>query len=490
MISKPKYQALLLIVILLLDMSCKDKQKPIVENTEKQTVVIKDTKPNIVLFFVDDLGWNNFGYRNPEIFKTPHIDALAKQSMDFEQAYVASPTCSPSRATLVTGQHPAKLKMVRHISDRNSKSATMIMDDNGRASHHMWNNDPAKFPSKNWLDLEHTTYAEALKKLGYYNLFAGKWHLGQKEFHPVKQGFDKQIGTTDHGHPSSYYPDFFNDEPVFEDAKSKNEYLTDRLTDEVVDFISTYSKEQPFMLSMWYYNVHSPNIGRKDLLPNFENNPNLKGKVVKKNKDLLVEYAAQVMAVDESIGQVRKALEVKGLDKNTIIIFTSDQGSLYEWAPYRGGKRVFTLGEGGARVPFLMSWPGVIPTGSTNQSVIQTTDVFPTLVDIAGGNPDEYQDLDGVSLLSTIKNNETLQRGKPIFGYRAYQDLYASVREGDWKLLAYRTGKTELYNVVEDRIESKNLVDIHPKKVEDLVNKLKKWEVEMGVEAYSGYTEK
>ena len=434
-------------------------------------------KPNIVLFFVDDLGWNSLNYRNPSLFETPNINRLARDGLDFQQCYVASPTCSPSRSTLVTGKHPARLKMVRHVND-NPKRAKLIYDDQGRNSHHLLTTDPAQFPSKQWVDLEHVTYAEALKELGYYNLFLGKWHIGSKAFHPIHQGFDHQIGTTDHGAPSSYYPDYFKGNDVFEEETDR--YLTDKLTDELVEFIEDWDSEQPFMASLWFYNVHTPNQGRKDLLPLFKERAGLQdGK--------RVDYAAQVMAMDESVGRVRAALSAKGIDDNTVILFTSDQGSLYEWEPYRGGKRIDQLFEGGARVPFIVSWPGVTKGGTQNDSVVQTTDIFPTLVEIAGGSPVDYDDLDGVSLLSTIKENSMLNRGEPIYGYRAYEDLYISVREGNWKLLGYRSGKLELYNVVKDRSEQNNLAEKQPKRVQRMLKQLKAFEVEMGVEQYSGF---
>jgi len=444
------------------------------------SVALAGDKPNVILFFVDDLGWNSLGYRSPDLFETPNIDRLASDSVDFQQAYVASPTCSPSRATLLTGKHPARLKMVRHTMAREGKGAEVIFDSQGRASHHLLKTDPAQFPSKNWVDLEEVTYAEALKKLGYYNLFVGKWHLGPQEFHPIHQGFDKQIGTTDRGSPSNYYPDYFKDSNVLEVEKEEPQtYLTDRLTDEVVKFIETHDRKQPFMVSFWYYNVHTPNIGRKDLLKRFEGKPGLEGKRAK--------YAAQVMAIDESVGRVRAALKSSGLEDDTVIIFTSDQGSLFEWEPYRGGKRVDTLCEGGARVPLLVSWPGVSKPKTTNDNIVQTTDLFPTLVELAGGVPADFKNLDGISLLSTITNGDVLSRGKPVFGYRAYQDLYASVREGDWKLLGYRSGKVGLYNVVKDRSEKHDVAETNPKKVDDLLSKLKSWEQEMGVEMYSGF---
>ena len=436
-------------------------------------------RPNIVLLFVDDLGWNCLGYRNPDLFITPNIDQLAKDGIDFQQGYVAAPVCSPSRATLLTGKHPARLKMVRHVRTDTKNGIQLIHDEQGRPSHHLLPTDPAQFPSKNWVDLEHVTYAEALNDLGYYNLFLGKWHIGEEGFHPIDQGFAQQIGTTNQGSPSSYYPDYFKTSEVFGGESEK--YLTDKLTDEAVEFLDEWDREQPFMMSLWYYNVHTPNIGRKDFLPLFEGRGGFLGDPKRE------QLAAQIMAMDESVGRVRAALKQNGMDENTVIIFTSDQGSLFEWEPYRGGKRIDTLCEGGARVPFMISWPDGFEAGVQNESVVQTTDIFPTLVELAGGNPNDYENLDGVSLLSTLANNSTLDRGEPIFGYRAYEDLYSSVREGDWKLLGYRSGKTSLYNVELDRVEQNDLAEQHPQKVAAMLRKLTEWEARMGVTQYSGF---
>lgn len=432
-------------------------------------------QPNIVLFFIDDLGWSSLGYRQPEVYESPNIDRLAHDGLDFQQAYIASPTCSPSRSTLLTGKHPARLKLVRHIT-HSTKNAKMIYDEQGRNTHHLLLTDPAQFPTKQWVDLEHVSYAEALKELGYYNLFLGKWHLGTKEFHPVHQGFDRQIGTTDRGAPSSYYPDYFKDEDVLEDGPS-DKYLTDRLADSVVRFIERYDRDQPFMVSFWSYNVHTPHIGREDHVKHFEER-GLEGRYA--------HLAAMVKSVDDAVGRVRDALMKKRIDKETIIIFLSDQGGYFDNPPFRGGKRIETLYEGGSRVPFMVYWPGVTMKGSSNSSVVQSTDLFPTLVEIAGGDPSGYEDLDGVSLLSTIRDNSILDRGQPIYGYRAYQDLYASVREGDWKLLAYRSGELMLYNIANDIQEEHDLAAQEPEIVNLLKNKLIDWEKEMKVDQYSG----
>jgi arylsulfatase A-like enzyme len=460
-IFKTKYFLLLLLTFFFTN--CK--------TTKPKVVSTATSKPNIILFFVDDLGWADLGFRNP-IFETPNIDALAKAGINFDQAYIASPTCSPSRATLLTGQHPARLKMVRHIPA--GKNFGFDPFDRTDIEFHNLPTDPAQFPSRNWLPLENTTYAEALKNEGYYNLFIGKWHLGSEKYHPVKQGFDKQIGTSNYGHPKSYYPPYFKQDTIFPDTNGT--YLTDRLTNEAVSFIKGYDKKTPFMLTFSYYSVHTPHEGRKDWVAHYKE---------KGLEDRYANYAAMVSTTDESIGNVLKTIKEKGIEKETIIMFLSDQGGFFENAPFRGGKMVETLFEGGARVPFFVSWPGVTKPNSINKSIVQSTDLFPTLVEIAGGDNSQYKDLDGVSLVSIIKENSQLKR-TPIYGYRAYEDLYVSVRDGTWKLLAYRSGKLELFNIKEDIKEQNEISKEHPERVKELVSKLIQWEKEMGVDTYSG----
>lgn len=432
----------------------------------------KSNSPNIVLFFVDDLGWSDVGYRS-SVYETPNVDQLSKEGLNFEQAYIASPTCSPSRGTLLTGKHPVRLELVRHIPT----STRYGFDKFGRTNekYHLLKNDPAQFPCVNWLPLEHTSYAEALKELGYYNFFVGKWHLGHEEYHPIHQGFDQQVGVTNFGHPKSYNAPFFKNTDVLADEKER--YLTDKLTDESVEFIKNYDRENPFMLSFWYYSVHAPHHGRKDLVEHFEK----KGLTGRK-----LHYAAMIKAMDESVGRVRKAIQDKGIEKETIIIFLSDQGSYFDNPPFRGGKKLETLYEGGSKVPFIFHWPGVTKAGAKNKSVVQSTDLFPTLVEIAGGDSSKHKNLDGSSLLETIKHNSQLNRGKPVFGYRAYQDLYASVRDGDWKLLAYRSGTTKLYNIAKDWTEQNEISEANPEKTKELIKKLADWEKSMGVAKYSG----
>ncbi|MEX0321019.1 MAG: sulfatase-like hydrolase/transferase [Puniceicoccaceae bacterium] len=433
------------------------------------------SQPNIVLFFVDDMGWADLGYRQPDVFESPNIDALAAKGIDFEQTYIACPTCSPSRSTLVTGKHPARLEIVRHIPTGSRKHPEFDQYGRTNQEYSYWETDPAKFPVRNWLSLEHTTYAEALKELGYYNLFVGKWHLGHEPYHPDRQGWDRQIGTSNWGHPKGYNPPYFKNSDVYKDETER--YLTDKLTDETVQFIDDYDMEKPFMISLWYYNVHGPFDGKAEYVKHFK---------AKGLENKYANYAAMVKSVDDSIGRIRGALEKKGIAENTIIIFLSDQGGAFNNPPFHGGKSIDTLYEGGARVPFIFHWPGVTKDGAKNDSIVQSTDLFPTLVEIAGGDPATFKDLDGVSLKKTIMKNSQLDRGEPIVGYRAYQDLYASVREGDWKLLAYRSGVLKLYNIAEDIGEKNDVAESNPEKVSELKAFLAHWEKEMKVEEYSG----
>ena len=397
---------------------------------------------------------------------------MAKSGISFEQTYIPTPTCSPSRGTLLTGKHPVRLQMVRHIP--NEKPHGFDKFGSTYQEFNQLSTDPAQFPSKNWLPLEHTTYAEALKELDYFNVFVGKWHLGHEPYHPIKQGFHKQIGVSNFGHPKSYYPPYFTQDSIFPD--SNGTYLTDKLTDDAVKFISNYKKETPFMLTFSYYSVHSPHEGRKDLVAHFEEK-GLEGKYA--------HYAAMVKATDESVGRVMQAIKAAGKEKETVFIFLSDQGGYFENAPFRGGKKTETLFEGGARVPFFFYWDRVTQPNSINNSVVQSTDLFPTLIDIAGGDASKYQNLDGVSLWPTIKRNKPLAQ-RLLYGYRAYEDLYASVRDGDWKLLAYRSGKMKLFNIAKDITEHNDLANEKPRKVKDLVDKLIQWEKEIGVDEYSG----
>ncbi|MGB5436526.1 MAG: sulfatase [Maribacter sp.] len=439
--------------------SCGEKKK---ESTVHEKAM-STAKPNIVLLFVDDWGWADVGFRNP-IFHTPNINQLKKDGLNFERAYIATPTCSPSRASLLTGKEPVRFQMTRHIIDKREKVA-----EAGNEEFNLWPNDPVQRPSRNWLPLEEITYAERLKEFGYYNMFIGKWHLGEEKYHPTQQGFDAQFGTTNAGHPRSYYPPFFESEqdPMGFASNYNDEYLTDVLTDGAEKFISDYDREQPFMLSLWYYNVHGPFVGRKDWLEKYKA-AGLVGEYA--------EYAAMVSAMDESVGRVRKALEAKGIAENTVVILLSDQGGKFTNAPLSGGKIGNTLGEGGARVPFIVYYPEVTKSGSVTDTPVQSIDLYPTLVEIASGKSGVDSHINGKSLLSLLNGKKMAPRN--LYFFRSYEDQYTALIKGEWKLVKYHSGEFQLFNISKDISESHNLVNTYHEKSAELKTELLEWEKE------------
>ena len=239
-------------------------------------------QPNFVIFFVDDLGWADLGYQNPQ-FHTPNIDRLRSEGLYYSRAYVSTATSSPSRASLLTGKEALRCGFVRHI-----------YGNAGGAEFETLAQDPGHLKSRAWLPLEEVTYAERLKELGYYNQHVGKWHLGTEEFFPVRQGFDAMYGTCEHGNPRCFYPPFFRVHDPFPYAE-KEEYLTDLLTRGAVDFVNGRRKgDRPFLLNIWYYGVHDPHNGRRDLIEGY----------LKKGFPLReAQYMATVEAVDESVGR-------------------------------------------------------------------------------------------------------------------------------------------------------------------------------------------
>ncbi|MCP5120631.1 MAG: sulfatase, partial [bacterium] len=377
-----------------------------------------ESRPNIVLLFADDLGSMDVGYQGGR-YDTPHIDRLASEGMRFTRAYAASPTCSPSRASVVTGRHPAKLQIVRHVPTGGKQYG---FDRFGRTTQefHVLEQDPAQAPSRNWLPLEETTMAEALKPLGYYAAFVGKWHLGHEPYHPIHQGFDEQHGVSNFGHPGSYYPPYWRAGDPYE-GKVEDKYLTDRLADDAEQFLESYNGDHPFLLTVFFYNVHTPHQGRRDLVTKYEQR-GLEGRQA--------QFGAMLEAMDAAIGRI-----VGAVGDDTLVVFFSDQGGWFSNAPLRGGKTGgMALYEGGARVPLLVRWPGRVEAGSVSEELALSTDLFPTFVELAGGDPRQGE-LDGVSLVPVLTGTGKPAR-KAVLLWRHYEDLYAAVIQKDWKLVA------------------------------------------------------
>ena len=429
---------------------------PSAENTHKAK---QNQRPNIVLLFVDDLAWMDIKNRSGFI-ETPNIDRLSKQGISFERAYSPAPVCSPSRVGLITGQHPAKFDFFRHVGA--GKKSDFDKYGNAKTEYSYWPSDPAKMPSKNWLPLEAVTLAERLKEVDYATHFVGKWHIGHTPYHPIKQGFDTQHGVTNSGHPKSYYPPYFKNSDTYKDAP-KDKYLTDRVTDDAVKVIAEQAnKDDPFFLSLWWYGVHRPTVGKKENI----------GKYLAKGvSQEQAEYATQVEAIDNSVARVEAALKAAGITENTMLIFTSDQGGYYSRPPLTGRKGGgLALYEGGARVPLVVKWPSALAEGQSSETVVTLLDIAPTLMTAAGA---DKSGLDGVDLIQ--KDNTPITKREPIILYRHYEDEYAAVIDGSWKLIAKVSGQHSLYNTQLDISEKNDVASDHPERVKALAAVLENW---------------
>ncbi len=413
-------------------------------------------QPNIVVLFVDDMGWADMGYRQSQ-YQTPNLDQLAKDGIDYTRGYVPTATSSPSRAGLLTGKESLRCGFVRHIYDNPNRDEFQSFDK-----------DPGHMLSRGWLPLEEITYAERLKEAGYYNYFVGKWHLGHEPYYPIHQGFDAMYGTCEHGHPKNYYAPFFATENPFPEAKVGEDYLTDKITEGTVNFIKNYDKNEPFLLNVWYYGVHGPQIGKRELVEKY-----LKEGMTK----LQANYAAMIKTIDGSVGEIRAALKESGLDENTIIIFTSDQGGALPNGHLSGGKMGgSTLGEGGTRVPFIIYNPESKVNGTEYTEPVSTIDIFPTMVELATGKKCKDKQIQGVSLTPTFKGKKLAERD--LFLHRSYEDQNCAIIRGDWKLIKYRSGKIQLFNLKTDESETTSLINVEPKRTAEMKARLDKWQEE------------
>ena len=445
-------------------------------NSEKS---VSEEKQNFVFILVDDLGWKDLGYTGSEFYETPNIDAFSKKSIQFTNAYASSSVCSPTRAAIMTGKHPARVNITDWIPGLDLKDQKLLGPQD-----------------LNELPLEENTLAESFKNNGYSTFFAGKWHLGSTGFFPEQQGFDINKGGFHKGKPQGgYYSPY--DNPKLKDGPD-GEYLTDRLTTESINYIDSI-KQKPFFLFLSYYTVHTPIEANKKYIKKFEDK--LKtidstGAFYKKEgsgtttlQQRNSEYASMVYSLDENIGRLIDKLKEKGLYDNTTIVFTSDNGGLstiiksYDgiglgptasW-PLRAGKG--WLYEGGIRIPLLIK-----PSNYSGEAKIVTQpvvshDFYPTLHKMAGIQMDNSNEIDGVDLSPILTKNSSIDRKEIFWHYPHYHGSGwlpgAAIRQGEWKLIVfYETQTIELYNLKDDISELNNLTQAYPDKALELYNKL------------------
>ena len=442
-----------------------------------------NNKMNFVFILVDDLGWRDLGCYGSTFYETPNLDRLSSKGMRFTDAYASCPVCSPTRASILTGKHPVRLNITDWIPGYDPKNRRFL----GTEDEHQ-------------LPLKEITIAETLKKYGYKTFFAGKWHLGNEGFFPKDQGFEINIGGHHKGSPpGGYYTPYNN--PKLSDGP-KGEYLSDRLTNESIKFLET-NGENPFLLFLSFYTVHTPIQACKRFQDKFKTKA---GKLSKTNvpKDLPehdgfskqrqdnYDYASMIYAMDENVGRLLNKLDDLKLTDNTTIIFTSDNGGLctlpkrgYPTSnlPLRSGKG--WCYEGGIRTPLIIKVPNITIPGSISKIPVVSHDFYPTILELADIKSLPDQHIDGISLVPLLKNNDKLKRTTLFWHYPHYHGSAwtpgAAIRSDDWKLIEfYDKEKVELYNLYEDIGEKNNLADIQPKKRDELLELLHKWQIALG----------
>lgn len=437
-------------------------------------------RPNVIFVLADDLGYSELGCYGNTFNETPNLDKMAAGGVRFTNAYASAPVCSPYRAALMTGLYPARLGITDYLRP-----------------------DAGQF-----LDTALMILPEALKANGYHTGIIGKWHLSGYASHnapievlPDKQGFDEVISSETAGiaNGTYFHPYHFN--PAMEKKlNTGREFLVDRMNQEAVEFIEK-NHGSPFFLYLSHYAVHTMMHGQPDVVDHFraksgagksepsrdnpENDPYKKWPAdyfAPKNNPHL---AAQLKIMDDGIGMIMDKLKELGIEKNTIIIFTSDNGGetrVTDNYPLREGKS--TLYEGGIREPMIVYQPGKIAGGRVIDTPISNYDIYPTLCDLTGTNSPESHSFDGISIADLLKGDESGENvTRAFFWHYPLAERHflggrssGAIREGDWKLIEFfDTGEIELYNLADDIGEEKNLLNDNPARAKALGENLAAW---------------
>lgn len=456
----------------------------------------KGKKPNIVVILADDLGWADLTSYGSSFYETPNLDKLAAKGVRFTKGYATCPVCSPTRSSLMTGKYPVKTGVTDWIRGR---------QQDGKAKPY---EKLIAQPTAYQLALEEKTIAEVALENGYKTFFAGKWHLGEEEkYWPENQGFQINKGGWSAGAPTgkindstgAYFTPYKN--PRLSDGP-KGEYITDRLTKETLSFIDN-AKKSPFLLMYSLYAVHNPMQAPVALIKKYEekqkkivaqtNDTFLKDEAWMKNekdwKRRLVQdnpvYAAMIENMDWNIGRILEKLKEAGLDDNTLVIFTSDNGGLSTAegspttnSPLRAGKG--WLYEGGIRVPLIMYWKGKIVAGSTSDVPVSTADIYPTIAKAVNGQYKKEKRIDGEDILQILSMPSSYTNRDLFWHYPHYSNQGgkpgSAMLRGNFKLIYnYEDETIELYNIKDDIAEKNNIALANKAITERLKSKLFKW---------------
>ena len=431
---------------------------------------ISPEKPNIILINIDDMGWRDVGFMGSEYYETPNLDKLAEEGMVFNNAYASASNCAPSRACLISGQWTPRhgIYTVGSSIRGESKDRKLI-----------------PIPTNTTLPENQYTLAKALGNAEYKTCHAGKWHLSND---PKGNGFDYNIGGSHAGQPGSYYPPYKN---IDLEPPSDDYYLTNLIMDKTIEFLNM-ADNTPFFLYYSPYAVHAPIQPKIDLMPKYENKPGWNGQDN-------ARYATMIENLDTQIGRLIECLKKNGELNNTFILFTSDNGGVYnitrQW-PLRSGKGSYY--EGGFRVPMFAWWPSRIKAGTKSEIPVTNLDFFPTFLEIAGLELPDGKSLDGQSLLPVLTGTGSLKERPLFWHFPFYLQPYmkegdptqdplfrtrpgSAVRLGDWKLIQYfEFNDLELYNLKDDISEKNNLAETRPDKLNELLLILENWRKETG----------
>ncbi len=411
-----------------------------------------DRPPNIVVILADDLGYADTGVQGCTDIPTPNMDAIAREGVRFTDAYVTCPICAPSRAGLLTGRYQQRFGF----------------DDNGGPD-----------PEANFgIPADQITMGEALRAAGYRTAVIGKWDVGlREELRPNNQGFDEFFGFLPG--VNDYLPEHTGalpdrSAPIYRNTQVVNEpqYLTDAFGREAAAFIEQ-NADQPFLLYLPFNAVHTPLVATPQYLQRFEH--------LTPERQV---YAAMVSAMDDAVGQVCAALRDADLEQNTLIFFLSDNGgasgrgaahsSSADNHPLSGRKGTFW--EGGIRVPFFVKWPAAIAPGQVLSQPVSALDILPTALAAAGATYSGKQPLDGVDLLPLMRGDSDKAPHEALF-WRYHE--HTAIRRGDWKLIVFADGKTQLFNLRNDIGETTNLAEQNPQRVAGLRRQLEAWKAEL-----------
>ena len=464
--NSPSYYFLLLAAALLLACQPTAPQRP---------------QPNVLFILADDLGYHDLSVMGSQYYETPNIDQIANQGMIFTQGYAACQVCSPSRAAIMTGKYPARLQITDWIGAKTGEAWR----------EHKRYNKLLPADNRDHLPFEDVSLAEAMKEAGYKTFFAGKWHIGSEGSYPEDHGFDINKGGWEKGSPiGGFYAPWTN--PRLENGPN-GESLTMRLANETANFIKS-NKEAPFLAYLSFYAVHGPIQTTQEKWQKYRDKAEAQGIAesgyvmehflpIRQVQDNPV-YAGLVETMDDAVGIVLQALKEAGVDENTIVVFTSDNGGVASGdafsttnLPLRGGKGY--QWEGGIREPYFIRVPWMEHKGAKTDVQAIGMDFYPTLLDLAGIPLKPEQHMDGVSLLPVLEGKEIADR--PLFWHYPHYGNQGGepsgiMRKDDWKLIHYyEDGRNELYNLQTDLSETTDVAKDHPEIVSQMKQELDTW---------------